>query len=442
MTTVAAIATAEGAGGIAVVRISGTEALPVLKRVFSRRGEFVPNMMYYGHVRDTEGIIDEAMAVYMRAPRSYTCEDVVEIQCHGGDISARRVLRAVLKAGAVAAEPGEFTRRAFMNGRIDLSQAEAVMQLISARSEAAARASVRQLTGGASAVIRPIMDELYSVMALIEASDDFPDEIDENASSADALLRINGAIQRLDSVCDERSAHLIMDGASVVLAGRPNVGKSSVMNALAGAERAIVTDVPGTTRDVLTARISINGISVELSDTAGLRDTHDTVEKIGVDRARQAVRYADMVIVVIDAGRGVDDEDDILIRESGARCLVCVNKTDLSEKVDTEFISERYNVDTVAVSALTGEGMDDMKDIIARHMGHNDSSLVTQRHIESARAASEALREAANALESGFPLDTCAVDISRAMEYLGAITGENVRESVIDRVFRDFCVGK
>lgn len=441
--TVAAIATAEGMGGIAIIRVSGPDALSVLKRVFSRKGDYESHRMYHGFVLDEDGArLDEAMAVYMKAPRSYTAEDVAEIQCHGGKVAAERTLNAVLRCGAALAEPGEFTRRAFLNGRIDLTQAEAVMQLISAGSEAAARASVRQLTGGVSAKIRPILDALTGIQALIEASDDFPDEIDEESGSAETKARLIAVRESIAALCDARSARIITRGSSVVLAGRPNVGKSSLMNRLLGVERAIVTDVPGTTRDIVTGHVSIGGVDVELTDTAGRRDTDDAVEKIGVARAEQAAEQADLVIVVLDDTAGITDEDRALLENAGDRVVVCVNKRDLSGKIDAEFIKREYAVPVLATSASTGEGLDELKELIAQRVRPVEPPLVAQRHIEAAQRALASLDEALASLDVGFPMDVCAVNVSQALDDLGEITGENARESVIDRVFRDFCVGK
>ena len=441
--TIAAIATPRGEGGVAIIRISGNDALLVAQKVFSRKGEYESHRMYHGWVLDAEGgRIDEAMAVYMKGPRSYTAEDVVEIQCHGGEIAAERVLKRVLEAGCAVAEPGEFTKRAFLNGRIDLAQAEAVMQLISARSEAAARASVRQLTGGVSARVRPIMEEITGIMALIEASDDFPDEIDEDAGSEELRGRIAPVMAKLGALIDERAARIITGGSSVVLAGRPNVGKSSIMNALTGAERAIVTNIPGTTRDVLTANVMIEGVSVELTDTAGIRDTGDVVEKIGVERAARAVEQADMVIVVLDAGAGLDAGDRELLENADGRCLVCVNKTDIGGEIDAELISKEYNVSVLEISALTGLGLAELKAEIARRIAPAEPPLISERHIGAAKRAMEHISRAIAALDSGFPMDVCAVDMAEAMACLSEITGEDAREAVIDRVFKDFCVGK
>jgi len=317
-----------------------------------------------------------------------------------------------------------------------------VMQLISARSEAAARASVRQLTGGVSARVRPIMDELTGIMALIEASDDFPDEIDEESGSDELRMRLMPVVAKLDSLIDQRAARIITGGSSVVLAGRPNVGKSSIMNRLLGAERAIVTDIPGTTRDVLTAQVSINGVAVEITDTAGIRETDDTVEKIGVERAERAAKQADLVLIVLDADSGLDDSDRELLKNADGRCLVCVNKRDKGVEIDAELISAEYNITAVNTSANTGAGMDELCRMIAERISPAEPALVAERHIEAASRARELLVNAVSAIEGGFPMDVCAVDIAAALEALGEITGEDARESVIDRVFRDFCVGK
>lgn len=441
--TIAAIATAEGMGGIAIIRISGPDALPILERVFSRKREYIPNMLYHGFVLDAAGArVDEAMAVYMKGPKSYTAEDVCEIQCHGGNIAAKRTLDTVLRAGARAAEPGEFTRRAFVNGRIDLADAEAVMQLISARSEAAARASVRQLTGGVSARLRPITDALTAVQALIEAGDDYPDEMDEDDIRRDVRGEICAAIDGLDKMCDARAARIVMGGASVVLAGRPNVGKSSIMNALLGTDRAIVTNVPGTTRDVLTEHVSINGVDVELTDTAGRRDADDAIEKIGVARAEKAAETADLVLIVLDGGAGMDESDVQLLKKADKRYAVCINKQDISSKIDAELISKEYNIDTVTVSALTGAGMDDLRALIAGRVTPDEPALVSRRHMEAAGRARDALRRAVESMDGGYPSDVAAIDVMSALDSLYEITGENAREAVIDRVFRDFCVGK
>ena len=323
--TIAAIATARGAGGIAIVRLSGTGAERILESMFRpavAREHFESHRLMYGHATDAEGgVIDEVMAVLMRAPATYTREDVAEIQCHGGSVSAQAVLERALSLGARMAQPGEFTRRAFMNGRIDLSRAEAVMQLIGANSQAAARASVRQLEGGVSGFVRQVSERITGLMALIEASTDFPDEVEEEAAAEQVAGELEKIISDIRARCDGRSARILREGASIVLAGRPNVGKSSLMNALLNQERAIVTDIPGTTRDVLTERVMIGGVLAELSDTAGQRDTDDPIERIGVDRARRATDGADVILVVIDAATPLSEDDAALLRVSDERAV-------------------------------------------------------------------------------------------------------------------------
>ncbi len=331
--TIAAIATPPGEGGIAIVRISGARAGEFLRAAFrpAHRGEMKHGQMRYGTLTDPAGApIDEVMAVFFRAPRSYTREDVAEIHLHGGSMCARAAMERLLSLGARAAEPGEFTYRAFMNGRVDLSEAEAVMGLIGARSQAARRASIRQLRGGVSAPIGRMREELTGLLAKIEAATDFPDEIDEDVTAKDVregASRIRGELSR---AADGRRARIVRDGASVVLCGRPNVGKSSLMNALLSADRAIVTDIPGTTRDVLTESFEIGGVRYQLSDTAGIRETADAIEKIGVTRARDALRDADCVLLVLDSSAPLTPSDQSMLAARDERYITVLNKSDLA----------------------------------------------------------------------------------------------------------------
>ena len=447
--TIAAVATASGVGGIAIVRVSGGAAEKILQKLFipaKPRECFESHRMMYGRAVGEGGeTLDEAMAVLMRAPNSYTREDVAEIHCHGGGASAGAVLRQALRLGARMAQPGEFTKRAFLNGRIDLSRAEAVMQLIGAQGEAAARASLRQLEGGVSGFVRGASERLTGVLALIEASTDFPDEVEEEVAAREVVARLEEVKRALDSKCDERSARMLRQGASVVLAGRPNVGKSSLMNALLDQERAIVTAVPGTTRDVLTERISLGGVMAELSDTAGRRSTDDPVERIGVDRAQRAAATADVVLIVLDAAEALEESDLELLRGADDRAIVCLNKSDLMPVLTAQQIRRQTNAKIMEISAQTGQGVDELIAELTRRVAPDEEgggALTVQRHIELARAASEALQRAADAVKEGLPLDTAAIDIRLALESLAEITGENATEAVIDRVFRDFCVGK
>ncbi len=447
--TIAAIATAGGAGGIAIVRVSGGEAESILKQMFipaARREYFESHRLMYGRAVDEGGdTLDEVMAVLMRAPSTYTREDVAEIHCHGGSASANAVLGRVLALGARMASPGEFTRRAFMNGRIDLARAEAVMQLIGANSQAAARASLRQLEGGVSGFVRQVSGRLKDVLALLEASTDFPEEVEEEATArevAEELGRIAGEIRGRS---DRRSARLLREGASIVLAGRPNVGKSSLMNALLNQERAIVTSIPGTTRDVLTERISLGGVMAEISDTAGQRDTQDPIERIGVDRAKRAAMGADVVLIVLDAAQALDPSDVELVKSADERAIICLNKSDLPAVLTAQQLEALTNSMIMGISAQTGTGLDGLIDELKRRIAvgeENNGQLTTQRHIELAQSAADSLDNAIGAIETGMPLDTAAIDIREALSALSEITGENVTEAVIDRVFEQFCVGK
>ena len=331
--TIAAIATPPGEGGIAIVRISGARAGEFLRAAFrpARRGEMKHGQMRYGTLTDPAGApIDEVMAVFFRAPRSYTREDVAEIHLHGGTMCARAAMERLLSLGARAAEPGEFTYRAFMNGRVDLSEAEAIMGLIGARSQAARRASIRQLRGGVSAPIGRMREELTGLLAKIEAATDFPDEIDEDVTAKDVREGASRIRDELSRAADGRRARIVRDGASVVLCGRPNVGKSSLMNALLSADRAIVTDIPGTTRDVLTESFEIGGVRYQLSDTAGIRETADAIEKIGVTRARDALRDADCVLLVLDSSAPLTPSDQSMLAARDERYLTILNKSDLA----------------------------------------------------------------------------------------------------------------
>ena len=447
--TIAAIATAAGAGGIAIVRVSGDGAEAILKQMIIpavKREYFESHRMMYGWATGAEGeTLDEVMAVLMRAPSTYTREDVAEIHCHGGSACAKSILERTLSLGARMARPGEFTRRAFMNGRVDLARAEAVMQLIGANSQAAARASLRQLEGGVSGFVRQMSDRLKDVLALLEASTDFPEEVEEEAAAMEVSEKLEAIAGEIRRRGDPRGARILREGASIVLAGRPNVGKSSLMNALLNQDRAIVTSIPGTTRDVLTEHISIGGVLAEISDTAGRRDTQDPIERIGVDRARQAAAGADVVLIVLDAAQEMDESDAELVKGADERAIICLNKSDLQPVLTAQQLKRMTDAKIMEISAQTGQGLEALIAELGERISageENSGQLTAQRHIELANRAADSLEKAVDAIGEGLPLDTVAIDIREALTALSEITGENATEAVIDRVFERFCVGK
>ncbi|MBE5783110.1 MAG: tRNA uridine-5-carboxymethylaminomethyl(34) synthesis GTPase MnmE [Clostridiales bacterium] len=437
--TIAALATAPGTGGIAIVRISGPDAEKLLSALFTPARKWESHRLYYGHAVYQGETLDECMAVLMRAPRSYTREDVAEIHLHGGDWAARSVLSALYALGARAAGAGEFTRRAFLNGRIDLSRAEAVMALISAEGGRAARAAVRQLSGGVSAFIKGAQEELITILSGVAAAIDYPEEIsfEEAAGSLESGAR--ALAQKLEAACDERGARIAEQGLEVVLCGRPNVGKSSLLNAISRQERAIVTDIPGTTRDIIRADVMLSGIRVHFSDTAGIREHTDAIETIGVARARQAIAGADVVIVVLDASRKLTKEDqELLSQVEGIPSIIVLNKGDLPMQLSPSDFK-----DAIVLSAAQGMGLEALEQrILSFAAGAGESALTQARHMALARQAARSLYQAANACQMGEAVDMAAVDLHDALDALGRITGDQVDERLIDDIFSRFCVGK
>ena len=445
--TIAAIATAPGQGGVGIVRLSGPEAEEILLRVFrpARKAALTSHMLTYGHAFDGAETIDECMAVVMRAPRSYTREDVAELQLHGGSYTVQRVLALCLRQGARLAEPGEFTRRAFLNGRIDLSQAEAVMSLIASRGDQAHRAAMHQLQGGASAFIREAADELYAIAAGVAACVDYPEEISEEEAAADVHPRILALAAKIESACDERAARLVTGGLQAALAGKPNVGKSSLLNALLGEERAIVTNIPGTTRDVVAGTLSLGGCEIHLTDTAGLRDTDDPVERIGVARSNRAMEQAHVVLAVLDASLPIEAEEKVFLGSlDAARTILVMNKSDLAPAFTQEALQAYLpGAPLVTVSAADPASLAPLKELLRRRATVTDQLVLTQpRHLDAARRAAAHLHQAAETLALGLPVDLCTVDLTAAASALGEITGDQVEEKLLDRVFSQFCVGK
>lgn len=457
--TIAAIATPLGEGAIGIVRLSGPRALEIAEKVFAGKSkgklrEQGSHRLHYGFIVDPENgeKIDEVLLTVMLAPGTYTREDVVEINCHGGIIPLRRVLELVLRHGARLAMPGEFTKRAFLNGRLDLAQAESVLDVIRAKTEAGLRVALHQLAGELSGRVRGFQERILGLLAHVEASIDFPEEDIEELTREEMESEVRQMLQEVERLLhDARYGKVYREGLRTVIVGRPNVGKSSLLNALLREHRAIVTEIPGTTRDVIEEIVNIAGIPIRLADTAGLRATEDVVEKIGVERSREAVNLADMVLVVLDASTGLVAEDlqvlDLVREKKG---IVLINKCDIAEG---ETLAERVRElapekPLLLVSVRTGKGMEELEKAIAEmvlegRVAASDVPLVSHvRHRASLERCREHLKEVDAGLKRGENLDLLAIDLRGAWEALGEITGETVSEDIVDRIFQEFCIGK
>ena len=444
--TIAAIATAPGNGGIGIIRMSGPRAEAILGRIFRPAGKGGPvesHRMVYGQLFDGEEPVDECMAVLMRAPRSYTREDVAEIQLHGGSYVVNKALELCLKEGARLAEAGEFTRRAFLNGRVDLSRAEAVMDMISARGEQEHKAAVRQLNGGASAFIRSFADELYDLQAGLAACIDYPEEISDEEGAGTLKTGLEKLIGRLEGAIDEHASRLIHQGLQVALVGRPNVGKSSLLNALLGEDRAIVTNIPGTTRDTVRGEMTIRGCRVILTDTAGIHDTEDPVEKIGVERSEKARQEADVSLLILDGSEPLTETDRDLLKRFSGEGAVVINKTDLKQALsEADVRAILPDAVCLTVCAKEPESLKAVTDYLAKYAEVSDRVALTQpRHLDAARRAVSCLKDALTTLDSFTP-DMAATDLQAAQAARSEITGDSADEKLLDRVFSRFCVGK
>jgi len=458
--TIAAIATAIGEAGIGIVRLSGSKALEIADQIFSSRQGLPPSSLpgysaRYGRVVDpeTKRTVDEAVLLVMRAPRSYTGEDVVEFQCHGGVVVVQRILEMALRLGARLAEPGEFTKRAFLNGRIDLSQAEAVIDVVRSRTEASLELAVDQLEGSLSRRIGAIREHLYDLVVRVEAIIDYPEddipemEMDEMAEVIQAGL---AELERLLATADQ--GKVLREGLKAVITGKPNVGKSSLLNRLLDEQRALVTDIPGTTRDIIEEVLNLKGIPLRLIDTAGIRESADVVERLGVERAVQLWSEADLIIHVLDGSVPLTEEDfQILAQTKDKHRVVVINKSDLPRVWDLADLpqADLGGAKIVEISLLEGEldpVVDAILDLVMQGVvreGTSSQAIITRaRHKAALEQAKGDLEQALETLTSGLPLDLISVGLQGALEHLGEITGETVRENVIDRIFAQFCIGK
>jgi tRNA modification GTPase len=451
--TIAAISTPLGEAGIGIVRLSGPEAEAIARRLFRPgrpRAHWQSHRLYLGHLLDAQGrVLDEVLLTLMRAPHTYTREDVVEIHCHSGYAVLRAILGATLALGARPARPGEFTLRAFLAGRLDLSQAEAVLEVIQARTEASLRVAASHLAGGLGRRLGGLRGALIATLARVEAALDFPEEAAELSPEdlREELASPQGELE--DLLATYRQGRLLREGLGVVLAGRPNVGKSSLLNRLLDADRAIVTDIPGTTRDVIEESITLAGVALRLSDTAGLREARDRVEELGVARSQERLAQADLVLYLVDGSDPLQAEDVQVLEDLAARpALVVVNKSDLPRKLAIEELRRASPHALVEISALTGEGLDELKQMLvdlALEGGlRTDGDLVTQtRHYELLVRTREALDRGRELLgRPSPPWELMALEVKEALAALGEITGEEVGDAVLDHIFSQFCLGK
>lgn len=454
--TIAAVATAYGEGGIGIIRISGEKALSILEEVFEFAGEtsqIVNRRMTYGRIvdRENEQIIDEVLAIYMKGPKTYTAEDVVEINCHGSMVSLRKTLALVLRKGARLAEPGEFTKRAFLNGRLDLSQAEAVIDIIKAKTDRSFDVAMSQLEGALSLRVTEIRQKLLDLLVDITVNIDYPDEDIEELTYdkiEENILLIGEMIEKLLSTAD--TGRMIREGIRVAIVGKPNVGKSSLMNSLLRETRAIVTEIPGTTRDTIEEAISIRNIPVYLVDTAGIRETSDEVERLGIERSKAAFNEADFIIFIMDGSSAISDEDrEIASYLDGRDSVVLINKNDLERGFTNDDVRELVN-DPVIIetSLINNEGIEEIENHIEElvyggELSQHDSTMVNNvRHIELLKQSRDSLRDAMEITLAREALDFIEVDVRNAYDLLGEITGETVSDDIINEVFARFCLGK
>ena len=454
--TIAAISTAMSASGIGIVRISGDEAMEVISRIYrSKNGnkdikKVKSHTIHYGFIYDGEEVVDEVLVMIMKGPRTYTGEDTVEIDCHGGVYAMKRVLETVLKNGAEIAEPGEFTKRAFLNGRLDLSQAEAVMDVIQAKNSMALKSSVEQLKGSVLRAVKEIRSKLIYHIAYIESALDDPEHISLDGYPQELLEVVekeSKEISELLKTADD--GRMIQEGIKTVILGKPNAGKSSLLNYLVGEDRAIVTEIAGTTRDILEEYISLNGITLRVIDTAGIRDTEDVVEKIGVGKARQMAEDADLILYVVDSSMPLDENDqEIMELLKGRKSITIYNKTDLTPVVDVEFLKEKTASPVIPISAVEETGISQLEDEIRRmffqgELSFNDEVYITNaRHKAALEEALESLKLVKNSIELGMAEDFFSIDLMNAYESLGRIVGESVGEDLVNEIFSKFCVGK
>ena len=452
--TIAAISTPKGVGGIAVIRMSGSNSCAITDKIFKGSlpiSQAPTHTVHYGHILDKDGaIVDEVLVTVMRAPKSYTKEDVVEISTHGGLIASKAVLKCIIEAGADYAEPGEFTKRAFLNGRIDLSQAEAIIDIINSKTSLEQKNALSQVSGSLSNEINSVRGDLINLAASMQVIIDYPDEELEDVTCDDILDRVSKNLKKINTLLGSaENGKIIKNGIKTVIAGKPNVGKSSLLNFLARDDRAIVTEIAGTTRDVIEESVSIDGIPLILTDTAGIRQTDDIVEKIGVERSKQSIESADLVIIVFDASTETAEDELTLLEETkNKKRIILINKSDIKNEKFITALNNIPEIHPIELSVKTGEGVDKLISEIKNmynlgEVGQNDSCIVTNiRHIGALTKAKESLERAIESLNNSMPSDIASIDINMAIDNLGEITGAVISDDIVSAIFHDFCVGK
>ena len=454
--TIAAIATAMSPSGIGIVRISGDEALAIIDRIYRSKNNNVrlndckSHTIHYGYIYDGDEVVDEVMVLLMKAPNSYTREDTVEIDCHGGVYVMKRILETVIKYGARPAEPGEFTKRAFLNGRLDLTQAESVIDVINAKNDYALKSSLNQLKGSVHEEVKKIRDEIIYQIAFIESALDDPEHISLEGYPEKLHKIVDNNVENVDKLLKSfDNGRILKEGINTVIVGKPNAGKSSLLNILVGQEKAIVTEIAGTTRDVLEEQINLNGITLNVMDTAGIRNTSDVVEKIGVDRARKYAVNADLVIYVIDASTELDENDyEIMKLLQDKKAIVLLNKSDLDTKVQPEEVKKYLDKKVISISAKNNTGIDEFEDTIKEmffqgEVTFNDEVYsINVRQKNSLQIVLEHLKQVNQSIEDGMAEDFFSIDLMGAYEELGKIIGESVEDDLVEEIFSKFCMGK
>lgn len=454
--TIAAISSAAGNSGIGIIRVSGDEAIEVVDKIFrpANKNKKLANVeshtVHYGHIMDGDKTLDQVLVIVMKNPHSYTGEDTVEIDCHGGMLILKKVLDLVLKNGARTAEPGEFTKRAFLNGRIDLSQAEAVMDLINSKNDFALNSSIEQLKGGVSDAIKDIRKDIIYHIAFIESALDDPEHISLDGYDEEITKMLNENINKISKLVNSfDNGRIMKEGIKTVILGKPNAGKSSLLNLMLGEDRAIVTDIEGTTRDTLEENINFNGLSLKIIDTAGIRDTEDLVEQIGVNKAKEIAKEGDLIIYVVDGSRELDDNDREIIKLiNDKQAIILVNKSDMDTVINIDELKKDSNRDVILFSAKNGEGMDQLEEEIRNmfysgKVKYNDQVYITNaRHKEELENALESLKQVKNSVDAGMPEDFYSIDLMDAYTDLGLIIGESVEDDLVNEIFSKFCMGK